>query len=230
MENDHRGITALVTGASKGLGRAYSLELARRGARVILLARSKGDLLELAALIAERHGSQDTEVITGDLAAPDGPERILHELHNRGLTVDLLINNAGAGSVGPFLTRPIEAQLRTVGLNISGLLALTYAIGTDLVARDSGGIINVSSTAAFQPMPYQASYAATKDPRAADEPAVVAAQTLDDYSRRRAVSYPGKPLNRVMAWAARLLPRTVTARVAGTMNRRLRLHETIDAA
>ncbi|MGW0194257.1 SDR family NAD(P)-dependent oxidoreductase [Nonomuraea sp. NPDC003201] len=162
MSDDYRGVTALVTGASKGLGRAYALELTRRGARVILLARSDGSLRELAAHIREQHGRSDTEVITGDLAAPDGPERILRELRDRGLTVDLLLNNAGAGSAGPFLSRPLEPQLRSVGLNVVGLIALTHGIGAELVARGSGGIINVSSTAAFQPMPYQASYAATK--------------------------------------------------------------------
>ncbi|MGW4958953.1 SDR family NAD(P)-dependent oxidoreductase [Nonomuraea sp. NPDC004186] len=162
VADDYRGVTALVTGASKGLGRAYALELTRRGARVILLARSDGSLRELAAHIRERHGRSDAEVITGDLAAPDGPERVLRELRDRGLTVDLLLNNAGAGSAGPFLSRPLEPQLRSVGLNVVGLIALTHAIGAELVARGSGGIINVSSTAAFQPMPYQASYAATK--------------------------------------------------------------------
>ncbi|RII12317.1 Sorbitol dehydrogenase [Streptomyces sp. YIM 130001] len=162
MTDGYRGVTALVTGASKGLGRAYALDLASRGARLILLARSDGELKELAAEIQERHGGPTPEVITGDLATPDGPDRILQELRDRGLTVDLLLNNAGSGSAGPFLSRPIEPQLRSVGLNISGLLALTHAIGADQVARGSGGIINVSSTAAFQPMPYQASYGATK--------------------------------------------------------------------
>lgn len=271
MKTGYRGITALVTGASKGLGREYALELARREARVILLARSGGDLRELAAEIRERHGGPDAEVITGDLAAPDGPERILRELRDRGLTVDLLINNAGAGSAGPFLGRPIGPQLDSVALNVGGLLALTHGIGADMVARSSGGIINVSSTAAFQPLPYQASYAGTKafvllftealaeelrgtgvhvmaahpgaiatgffdgtsatiDPRAADAPATVAARTLDDYARRRAASYPGRTMNRVLTWPARLLPRTAAARVAGNVNRRLRLHETVDVA
>lgn len=174
-----------------------------------------------------------------------------------------------SGSAGPFLSRPLEAQLRTVGLNISGVLALTHAIGGDMAARGSGGIINVSSTAAFQPLPYQASYAATKafvlsfsealaeelrgtgvhvmaahpgavatgffdgtsatiDPAAADTPATVAAQSLDDYARGRTASYPGRGINRLMTWAARLLPRRAVARVAGAFNRRLRLHEVVD--
>ncbi|MEW2354928.1 SDR family oxidoreductase [Spirillospora sp. NPDC029432] len=268
MRDGYRGVTALVTGASKGLGRAYALELARRGARVILLARSVGDLRELAAHIQELHGGPEVEVIAGDLAAADGPERVLRELRDRGLSVDLLLNNAGMGSAGPFLTRPLEPQLRSVALNVGGLLALTHAIGTEMVARGSGGIINVSSTAAFQPMPYQAGYAATKAfvlsftealaeelrgtgvhvmaahpgaiatgffdgtsatiPPVADTPATVAADTLDDYARRRAVSYPGRRANRAMTWPARLLPRTVAARVAGAFNRRLGLHEVVD--
>ncbi|WP_394619549.1 SDR family NAD(P)-dependent oxidoreductase [Lentzea sp. JNUCC 0626] len=150
----YQGQTALVTGASKGLGRAYALELARRGARVIVLARSEESLRTLAAEI------QGAEVIVADLTA--GPEQVMRALEERGLTVDLLVNNAGAGIAGPFLTRPLDAQRSSVALNVDGLLALTHAIGTGMVARGSGGIINVASTAAFQPMPYQASYAASK--------------------------------------------------------------------
>ena len=271
MSDDYRGVTALVTGASKGLGRAYALELARRGARVILLARSEGGLREVAAEIQERHGGPDAEVITGDLATPDGPERILRELRDRGLTVDLLLNNAGAGSAGPFLGRPLGPQLSSVGLNTSGVLALTHAIGADLAARGSGGIINVSSTAAFQPMPFQATYAATKafvlsftealaeelrgtgvhvmaahpgaiatgffdgttatiDARVADSPESVAARTLDDYTRRRAASYPGRAVTRAITWPARFLSRTAVTRLTGALNRRLGFPEVVDVA
>ncbi|AOS64541.1 SDR family NAD(P)-dependent oxidoreductase [Actinoalloteichus hymeniacidonis] len=268
MKNDYRGVTALITGASKGLGREYALELARRGARVILLARSGSDLRELATSIREQPGGAGVDVVVGDLATPDGTDRILRELRERELTVDLLLNNAGAGSVGPFLDRPLEPQLRTVGLNIGGLLTLTHAIGAELVARGAGGIINVGSTAAFQPMPYQASYAATKafvlsftealaeelrgtgvhvmaaHPGAiatgffdgtsaeirsgADKPATIAARTLDDYTRRRAASYPGALLNRITTWPARLLPRTAVARITGKLNRTLRLDKVVD--
>lgn len=162
MAFDYRGVTALVTGASKGLGQALTLELARRGARLILVARSAAQLGEVATEIRQRYGNEDTEVIVGDLIAPGGPQRILGELHDRGLTVDLLVNNAGAGGAGGFLSRPLEGQLRSIELNVNGLLWLTHAIGGELVARGSGGIINVSSVAAFQPMPFQATYAASK--------------------------------------------------------------------
>ncbi|WP_006242434.1 SDR family NAD(P)-dependent oxidoreductase [Mycolicibacterium tusciae] len=162
MASDYRGVTALVTGASKGLGQALALELARRGARLILVARSEAQLRDVATEIRQRYGNQDTEVIVGDLIAPEGPQRILAELRDRGLTVDLLVNNAGSGGAGAFLRRPLDAQLRGVELNVNGLLVLTHATGGEMLARGSGGIINVSSVAAFQPMPFQATYAASK--------------------------------------------------------------------
>lgn len=271
MDHGYDRVTALVTGASKGLGRAYALELARRGARVILLARSETALRHLAAQIRQGDAAADPEVLVGDLATPEGPGRIVRELRERGLEVDLLVNNAGAGDAGPFLTRPLDPQLRSVALNVDGLLALTHALGAGLVARGRGGIINVSSTAAFQPLPYQASYAATKafvlsftealaeelrgtgvhvmaahpgpiatgffdgisaeiDPRRADTPEMIAARTLDDYARRRAVSYPGRWLYRALTWPARLLPRPAVARITRGFNRRLQLHEVVDVA
>ena len=162
MTFDYRGATALVTGASKGLGQAFALELARRGARLILVARSEPQLTAVEDEIRQRYGNRDTEVIVADLVSPEGPRRICRELVDRGLVVDLLVNNAGAGGAGAFLRRPLDAQVRSVDLNVNGLLALTYAIGGELVARGSGGIVNVSSVAAFQPMPYQATYAASK--------------------------------------------------------------------
>jgi short-subunit dehydrogenase len=270
MEADYRDVTALVTGASKGLGRALALELARRGARPILVARSEAQLRDLAAEIRRRHGGQDAEVIVGDLIAPDGPQQILRELSDRGLPVDLLVNNAGAGDAGAFLRRPLEKQLRTIDLNVNGLLALTHAIGAELVARGQGGIINVASVAGFQPMPFQATYAASKAfvlsfsealaeelrgsgvhvmaahpgpidtgffdgatatmQTGADTPERIAVRTLDDYAKRRPASYPGRPEYRAITWIARVLPRVAAARVAGTVNRRLRYDEVVDVA
>jgi short-subunit dehydrogenase len=270
MRDDYRGVTALVTGASKGLGRALALELAGRGARLILVARSEGQLRELATEIQRRHGGEDAEVIVGDLIAPDGPQQILRELSARGLTVDLLVNNAGAGDAGAFLKRPLEPQLRTIELNVNGLLALTHAIGGELVARGSGGIINVASVAGFLPLPFQATYAASKAfvvsfseslaeelrgtgvhvmashpgpidtgffdgttatmQSGADTPERIAARTLDDYTKRRPASYPGQPQYRAVTWLGRVLPRVATARLTGTVNRRLRYDEVVDVA
>jgi short-subunit dehydrogenase len=270
MRDDYRGVTALVTGASKGLGRALAIELAGRGARLILVARSEGQLRELAAEIRQRHGGQDPEVIVGDLIAADGPQRILRELRTRGLTVDLLVNNAGAGDAGAFLKRPLEPQLRTIELNVNGLLALTHAIGGELVARGSGGIINVASVAGFVPLPFQATYAASKAfvlsfseslaeelrgsgvhvmashpgpidtgffdgttatmQSGADSPQRIARRTLDDYAKRRSASYPSQSQYRAVTWLGRVLPRVATARLTGTVNRRLRYDEVVDVA
>ncbi|WP_250009228.1 SDR family oxidoreductase [Actinoplanes sp. M2I2] len=262
------GKTALVTGASRGLGREFALELARRGARPVLLARSAGPLRELADEIRERHGGPAPEVLVADLTAPDGPEQVLRQLHDRGLAVDLLVNNAAIGAQGPFLSRSLGPQLQSVGLNVTSLLTLTHTIAADMVARGSGGIIVVTSGAAFTPMGYLASYGATKafqlyftealaqelqgtgvrvmgahpgdmetsfgegvtapiDPNA-DKPAVVAAQILDDYARNRAASYPGKTLNRVLTWPARVLPRVTVARLGTAYSRRRGLDKLAD--
>ncbi|SFJ58379.1 SDR family NAD(P)-dependent oxidoreductase [Amycolatopsis sacchari] len=144
----------MVTGASRGLGRAYALELAARGANLVLVARSGAALRELATTIRDRHGVK-VEAIPADLAAPSAVDAL-------AMPVDLLLNNAAYGPVGPFFGRPFEQNLRAVALNVTGLMTLTHRIGREMLARGSGGIINVASTAAFQPMPYQAGYAATK--------------------------------------------------------------------
>ncbi|MGB3480936.1 MAG: SDR family oxidoreductase [Mycobacterium sp.] len=270
MQTDYRGVTALVTGASKGLGRALALELARRGARLILVARSDEQLRELATQIRQQHRGLDTEVIVGDLIAADGPQRILRELNARDLTVDLLVNNAGAGDAGAFLRRPLEPQLRTIELNVNGLLTLTHAIGAELVTRGSGGIINIASVAAFLPMPFQSTYAASKAfvlsfseslaeelrgtgvhvmashpgpidtgffdgttatmQSGADTPERIATRTLDDYAKRRSASYPGQRRYRLITLLGRILPRVVTTRITGTLNRRLRFDEVTDVA
>lgn len=159
--HSYRGTTTLVTGASKGIGRAYARELARRGSDLVLVARSRPALDQLAAEIRAEHGVE-ARVIAADLADPSGPAAVVDELNGQRITVDLLLNNAGMGSVGPFFDRPFEQSLQSVEVNITGLMRMTRLIGAGMVERGSGGIINVGSTAAFQPLPYQASYAATK--------------------------------------------------------------------
>jgi len=156
-----QGSTVLVTGASKGLGTAYAAELARRGAHLVLVARSRDALETLAARLRAAHGVR-VDVIPADLGDAESPARVVAELGERGIEVDLLLNNAGLGSVGPFFDRPLAQHLLSVDVNVNGLLALTYRLGGQMLARGRGGIINVSSTAAFQPMPYQSSYAASK--------------------------------------------------------------------
>ncbi|MEV0279089.1 SDR family oxidoreductase [Streptomyces sp. NPDC050610] len=157
----YSGSTALVTGASKGLGEAYARELARRGADLVLVARSGEALDRVADDIRREHGVEvETEAV--DLAAADGASRLIAELDRRGRVVDLLVNNAGAGTVGPFLDSAPDRNVASVELNVVALMNLTHVLGRRMAARGSGGIINVGSTAAFQSMPYQAAYAATK--------------------------------------------------------------------
>ncbi|MFF5563700.1 SDR family NAD(P)-dependent oxidoreductase [Streptomyces sp. NPDC012623] len=158
---DYRGTTTLVTGASRGIGRACARELGRRGSDLVLVARSTPDLERLAAEIRAEH-RVSTLVLGADLADPAGAGSVVEALRDRHTSVDLLINNAGTGSIGPFFDRPFEQSLRSVDLNVTGLIRMTRLIGADMLGRGSGGIINVGSTAAFQPMPYQASYSATK--------------------------------------------------------------------
>ncbi|MET8003665.1 SDR family NAD(P)-dependent oxidoreductase [Nonomuraea glycinis] len=159
--HDYSNTTALVTGASKGLGEAYAHELARRGANLVLVARSAGALHALAERIQAAH-HVSVHVIAADLSDRRSPQAVVDELKRLGLEVDLLVNNAGLGAVGPFLSRPLEPNLQSVEVNVAALMGLVHLVGAGMLERGRGGIINVASTAAFQPMPYQASYAATK--------------------------------------------------------------------
>jgi short-subunit dehydrogenase len=157
----YRGVTALVTGASKGLGAAYAHELARRGAHLVLVARSGDALRRLADEIHNTH-QVDVNPLTADLTEPGGVTALIAALDRQDRTVDLLVNNAGAGAIGPFLSTSLQRNVDSVELNITALMSLTHVLGGRMAERGDGGIINVASTAAFQSMPYQASYAATK--------------------------------------------------------------------
>ncbi|MFE5112040.1 SDR family NAD(P)-dependent oxidoreductase [Streptomyces sp. NPDC056663] len=159
--HDYTGATALVTGASKGIGEALACDLATRGAHLVLVSRSADPLDELATRLRARHDIR-VEVIASDLSDRQAPQTIDNTLTDRGLEVDLLINNAGVGPVGPFLTRPFQPILQAVDLNINAVMGLTRQIGPGMLERGRGGIINVASVAGFQPMPYQASYGAMK--------------------------------------------------------------------
>ncbi|MCX2729797.1 SDR family oxidoreductase [Saccharopolyspora sp. NFXS83] len=158
---DYAGSTVLVTGASKGLGEAYARELASRGADLVLVARSADALERVARRIRAEHGVR-VDVIAADLADREGLGALLQELDRADGPIDLLINNAGIGAVGPFLDGPLEPDLRSIDLNVTALITLVHAIGGRMRARGRGGIINVSSLAAFQPMPFQTTYAASK--------------------------------------------------------------------
>lgn len=157
----YRGSTALVTGASKGLGAVFAEDLARRGANLVLVARSLAALEALAERLTTRYGVRCTP-ITSDLAAPDAARRLVHELDEREIQVDLLVNNAGLGLTGSFLSHDIDRELSMVQVNVQALLGLSHLLGAKMVARGTGGMINIASNAAFQPLPHMATYAAAK--------------------------------------------------------------------
>jgi short-subunit dehydrogenase len=155
------GSVALVTGASSGIGAAFAAELAGRGADLVLVARSADQLEALAERLRAAHQVR-AEVITADLSQPDAAAQVRAEVERRGLQVDLLVNNAGFGSTGPFDKLSPERSRREVSVDVTAVVDMTHAFLPGMVARRKGGIINVASIAAFQPTPYMAVYAAAK--------------------------------------------------------------------
>lgn len=151
--------TALITGASTGIGRAFAQYHASQGGDLIITARS-GD--KLADLKAELEGAHSVSVtcIAQDLGSADHA-RALYEA-TEGQAIDVLINNAGFGGHGAFLDRPLSEDLAMIDLNVDALVTLCHLVGNDMVSRGSGKILNVSSTASYMPGPLQATYFATK--------------------------------------------------------------------
>lgn len=153
--------TALITGASAGLGESFARELARRGSDLILTARRTGRLEEIATELRTKHGVA-VHVFAIDLAELDAPERLLADVAATGLQVDTLINNAGYGARGDFAELDRASQLGQIDLNCRALVSLAHGVLPQMIARRSGGILNIASTAAFQPGPWMAVYYATK--------------------------------------------------------------------
>lgn len=152
---------ALITGASEGIGEAFARQLAALDKDLVLVARREDRLRALAAELASKRGVQ-AHVITADLAQPGAAAALFAETEHQGLAVDLLINNAGFGKGGEFTDIPFEAQAEMVRLNVNTLMELTRLYLPAMRRRRRGGVINVASTSAFQPVPYMAVYGATK--------------------------------------------------------------------
>lgn len=153
--------TALITGASSGIGKELAQIHAETGGDLIIIARSEGKLKELKTELEKKHGIV-VHVIKKDLTAAGAPREIYDEVKAAGLSVDYLINNAGFGGVGLFHERDIETDLSMINLNVVALTALTHYFLQDFVPRNSGKILNVSSTASLMAGPMQAVYFATK--------------------------------------------------------------------
>ncbi len=151
---------ALVTGASGGIGETFARRLAARGDDVVLVARRQGRLQTLAGELAA-HGV-DVEVLPADLTAEEGLAAVEQRLRASTGPVDLLVNNAGFGSNGPFAELPLDRELAMIDLNVVALVRLTRAGLDTMLERGAGAIVNVSSMASFQALPQTATYAATK--------------------------------------------------------------------
>jgi uncharacterized protein len=150
---------ALITGASSGIGLAFAERLAREGYNLIIVARRKDRLDELAHLLRAAHRIE-VEVIAADLTQTAALHRVERQAAEANL--DLLVNNAGFGNAGAFADLDVDTEEEEIRLNILALVRLTHAVLPGMTQRKGGAIINVSSLAGFQPGPYMATYGATK--------------------------------------------------------------------
>jgi short-subunit dehydrogenase len=155
------GATCLITGASSGIGAELARGLAARGQGVTLVARREERLRELADELIDTHGVR-ADVITADVSGAEGRELLLAEVTDRDLDVEVLVNNAGFGSGGPFVELDGEREASMVRTNVEAVVALTHAFLPGMVERGRGAVLNVASLIAFQPVPYQATYGASK--------------------------------------------------------------------
>ncbi|MGE5275440.1 MAG: SDR family NAD(P)-dependent oxidoreductase [Acidobacteriota bacterium] len=153
--------TALVTGASSGIGLELATLLAREGHDLVVLARSRQRLEDVGRRLHGEYGAT-VIVIPRDLADPASPREAVAEIESRGIAVDVLVNNAGLGVYGFFAETPLEKELATIQVNLVALTELTKRLLPAMLRRRRGRILNVASTAAFQPGPLMAVYYATK--------------------------------------------------------------------
>jgi len=161
MISEWKGKWALVTGASAGIGVALAEELATGGAHLVLTARRLDRLQEVADGMRKKHGIQ-THVVAADLAKREAPREIFEFTKEKGLRIDLLINNAGFGQYGEVPQVETQRLLDMVEVNCTAVVHLTRLFLPEMVARRSGDILILASTAAFQAVPYICTYAATK--------------------------------------------------------------------
>ena len=153
--------TALITGASSGIGEAFANALAAQGVDLVLVARSEDKLRALAKQLAEVH-SRRVEVIAADLSLAGSAAKVHAATQALGMNVDLLINNAGFGTAGAFYQQDPERERQEIMLNVAAVVDLAHAFLPAMIEGRNGGIGNIASMAGFQPMPYMAVYAATK--------------------------------------------------------------------
>jgi len=153
--------TALITGASSGLGEEFAIQLAREKRDLVLVARREDRLRDVADR-ARNLGAGKVIVISSDLGRAEAAAELFRQVGAAGIVVDYLVNNAGFGTRGRFDQVPLDREIEEINLNVGALVALTRLFLPAMVASKSGTIINVASTAAFQPVPWMATYGATK--------------------------------------------------------------------
>src|SRR5919201_510439 len=157
----HRQKTALITGASSGIGYELTQLFARDGYDLVLLARSQARLAQVADDLQHRYGVA-VRVLAYDLAQPTAPTQIVAQLQQEDLAIEALVNNAGFATYGPFVATDLATELEMIQVNVVALTQLTKLLLPGMLQRRSGRILNVASTAAFQPGPLTAVYSATK--------------------------------------------------------------------
>jgi len=153
--------TALITGASTGIGKEFAIIHAKNGGNLVIIARSESKLNNLKKELEQQYKINVT-VIAKDLSDLNAPKEIYDEVKKQGLEIDYLINNAGFGALGKFHELDLERQISMINLNITAVTALTHLFLPEFVKRNSGKILNTSSTASLMPGPLQAVYFATK--------------------------------------------------------------------
>ncbi|HEX6732949.1 MAG TPA: SDR family oxidoreductase [Pyrinomonadaceae bacterium] len=151
----------LITGSSSGIGAAFARKLAMRGRNVLLVARSEDKLITLCNELGRISGVR-AQYFALDLTEPDSRVKLFEETKRRELEIDMLVNNAGFGSMGDFARSDLSNELKMIDLNVTALVELTHSFLVPMRERKQGTIINVASTAGFQSVPYMATYAATK--------------------------------------------------------------------
>lgn len=158
---DLKGKTAIVTGASSGIGESFARQLAERGAHLVVVARRKERLEKLAGELRAKHGVT-VDVLALDLGAKESPQALFDATEGAGRTIDVLINNAGFGTQGPFVDIPWDKSSEQLQLNVFSLTELTYRFVVAMKARNRGYVLNVASIGAYMPVAGYATYGAGK--------------------------------------------------------------------
>lgn len=159
--NNLKGQTALITGASSGIGEAIARKLAAEGVNLVLVARSQDKLTKLSNELIEQNAIRSI-TLAADLSKPRCGASILNQVNSHGISVDILINNAGFGTYGLFEAISPETEQDEIMVNVAAVVDMTHAFLPGMLQRQKGKILNIASTSSFQPVPYMATYAASK--------------------------------------------------------------------